>query len=82
MGETRTHLFVGLTLIGMGAGGIKPCVSAHVGDQFGPANEHLLSKVYNWFYFAINLGVLRADEHPVPAGHLRPARSRLGCRAS
>jgi POT family proton-dependent oligopeptide transporter len=40
----------------MGAGGIKPCVSAHVGDQFGPGNEHLLTKVYNWFYFSINLG--------------------------
>src|SRR5947208_5788569 len=47
MGETRTHLLVGLTLIGMGAGGIKPCVSAHVGDQFGPTNERLLSTVYN-----------------------------------
>jgi POT family proton-dependent oligopeptide transporter len=56
MGETRTHLIVGLTLIGMGAGGIKPCVSAHVGDQFSQTNEHLLSKVYNWFYFSINLG--------------------------
>jgi proton-dependent oligopeptide transporter, POT family len=56
MGETRTYLFIGLALIGLGAGGIKPCVSAHVGDQFGPSNEHLLSKVYNWFYFSINLG--------------------------
>src|SRR6476661_640304 len=56
MGETRTYLFIGLTLIGMGAGGIKPCVSAHVGDQFGAGNEHLLSKVYNWFYFCINFG--------------------------
>ena len=61
MGETRTHLLVGLTLIGMGAGGIKPCVSAHVGDQFGPTNEHLLSKVYNWFYFSINLGAFFAQ---------------------
>ena len=74
MGETRTHLFIGLTLIGMGAGGIKPCVSAHVGDQFGPANEHLLSKVYNWFYFSINLGAFLAQfVHPVAAGDLRPA---------
>jgi proton-dependent oligopeptide transporter, POT family len=61
MGETRAYLFVGLTLIGLGAGGIKPCVSAHVGDQFGPANEHLLSKVYNWFYFSINLGAFFAQ---------------------
>jgi proton-dependent oligopeptide transporter, POT family len=56
MGETRVHLLIGLILIGMGAGGIKPCVSAHVGDQFSSTNEHLLGKVYNWFYFSINLG--------------------------
>jgi proton-dependent oligopeptide transporter, POT family len=61
MGETRTHLFLGLMLIGMGAGGIKPCVSAHVGDQFSQTNEHLLGKVYNWFYFSINLGAFLAQ---------------------
>ena len=33
--ETRLGLMIGLTLISIGAGGIKPCVSAHVGDQFG-----------------------------------------------
>ena len=32
----------GLALIAIGAGGIKPCVSAHVGDQFGKQNEHLI----------------------------------------
>jgi POT family proton-dependent oligopeptide transporter len=61
MGETKTYLFVGLTLIGLGAGGIKPCVSAHVGDQFGPDNERLLTTVYNWFYFSINLGAFFAQ---------------------
>ena len=35
---------------------IKPCVSANVGDQFGPSNQHLLPKVFSWFYFAINSG--------------------------
>ncbi len=54
--ETRLGLAVGLTLIAMGSGGIKPCVSAHVGDQFGSANKHLIPKVFGWFYFAINLG--------------------------
>ena len=49
-------LFVGLLLIAIGSGGIKPCVSAHVGDQFGERNKHLLTKVYQWFYFSINLG--------------------------
>src|SRR5215471_13478303 len=34
--HTRLGLIVGLGLIALGAGGIKPCVSANVGDQFGP----------------------------------------------
>lgn len=54
--HTRLGLAVGLGLIALGSGGIKPCVSAHVGDQFGQSNEHLLSKVFGWFYFSINLG--------------------------
>ena len=49
-------LFLGLGLISIGSGGIKPCVSAHVGDQFGKSNGHLLSKVFGWFYFSINVG--------------------------
>jgi len=55
-GNSSWWLFAGLGLICLGAGGIKPCVSAHVGDQFGAKNSHLLTKVYNWFYFSINLG--------------------------
>jgi len=54
--DTRTGLFVGLGLIALGAGGIKPCVSAIVGDQFGTSNQHLLERVYAWFYFSINIG--------------------------
>ena len=54
--ETRTGLTVGLSLIAIGAGGIKPCVTAHVGDQFGASNNHLLSKVFGWFYWSINFG--------------------------
>ncbi|MBN2376842.1 MAG: MFS transporter [Sedimentisphaerales bacterium] len=54
--QTRTGLFLGLSLIVIGSGGIKPCVSAHVGDQFGKSNQHLLQKVFSIFYFAINLG--------------------------
>jgi proton-dependent oligopeptide transporter, POT family len=49
-------LAIGLMLIAIGAGGIKPCVSANVGDQFGESNRHLLSRVFGWFYFSINLG--------------------------
>jgi POT family proton-dependent oligopeptide transporter len=54
--DSRLGLSIGLTLIAIGAGGIKPCVSAHVGDQFGKTNGHLLSKIFAWFYFAINFG--------------------------
>jgi proton-dependent oligopeptide transporter, POT family len=55
-GFSSQWLFGGLLLICLGAGGIKPCVSAHVGDQFGKGNHHLLTKIYNWFYFSINFG--------------------------
>lgn len=54
--HTRIGLVVGLFLIALGAGGIKPCVSANVGDQFGATNQHLLPRVFSWFYFSINLG--------------------------
>jgi len=49
-------LWAGLFLIALGSGGIKPCVSAHVGDQFGRHNQGLMTRVYQWFYFAINFG--------------------------
>lgn len=52
----RGWLFLGLALIALGSGGIKPCVSAHLGDQFGNSNKHLLERVFGWFYFSINLG--------------------------
>src|SRR5690242_20721405 len=52
----RVMLLVGLILICIGAGGIKPCVSANVGDQFGDSIKHLLSKMFGWFYFSINAG--------------------------
>ncbi len=55
-GNSPGWLLAGLLLVCLGSGGIKPCVSAHVGDQFGSSNRHLLSRIYNWFYFSINLG--------------------------
>lgn len=55
-GNSPVWLTVGLLLIALGSGGIKPCVSAHVGDQFGIRNAHLLPRIFNWFYFSINLG--------------------------
>jgi proton-dependent oligopeptide transporter, POT family len=54
--DPRYLLGLGLALIAIGAGGIKPCVSAHVGDQFGEQNQHLITKAFGWFYFSVNLG--------------------------
>ena len=49
-------LWTGLALIAFGSGGIKPCVSAFMGDQFKPEQAHLLQKAYGAFYWAINFG--------------------------
>lgn len=46
----------GLVLIAIGSGGIKPCVSANVGDQFDDTNKHLINKAFSWFYLSINFG--------------------------
>jgi POT family proton-dependent oligopeptide transporter len=54
--ENKFGLYMGLGLIALGSGGIKPCVSAHVGDQFKANQQHLLKKVYELFYFMINFG--------------------------
>jgi POT family proton-dependent oligopeptide transporter len=54
--NTLTGMFVGLALVAIGSGGIKPCVSANVGDQFGQGNWHLVEKVFQAFYFIINFG--------------------------
>ena len=49
-------LLLGLTIIALGSGGIKSCVSSFVGDQFNSSNQSLMSNIYNWFYLAINFG--------------------------
>ena len=54
--DSKRALLGGLVLIAIGAGGIKPCVSSHVGDQFTQKNQHLLKKVYELFYFSVNFG--------------------------
>jgi POT family proton-dependent oligopeptide transporter len=49
-------LYLGMALIAVGAGGVKPNVSAFVGDQFRKEQRSLLDRVYSWFYFGINVG--------------------------
>ena len=54
--ETQLGIYTGLAAIAIGSGGIKPCVSAFVGDQFQPSDRHLLTGVFSLFYFTINIG--------------------------
>jgi POT family proton-dependent oligopeptide transporter len=48
--------YTGLFLIALGSGGIKPCVSSFLGDQFDRSNSHLAKVVYDAFYWIINFG--------------------------
>ena len=52
----KEGFYAGLFLIALGSGGIKPLVSAFMGDQFDQSNKHLARKAFDWFYFTINFG--------------------------
>ena len=54
--KKKMLVLIPVVLIALGAGGIKPCVSAFVGDQFGREQVALIDKVYSLFYMAINIG--------------------------
>lgn len=54
--DNRTGFYTGLFLIALGSGGIKPLVSAFVGDQFDRSNKHKAKLVYDAFYWSINFG--------------------------
>ncbi|KAM4537982.1 solute carrier family 15 member 1b [Fundulus diaphanus] len=49
---------VGLLLIALGTGGIKPCVAAFGGDQFSEDQEKQRSTFFSIFYLSINAGSL------------------------
>ncbi len=53
---SKPGFYTGLFLIALGSGGIKPCVSTFVGDQFDQSNKHLARVVYDAFYWIINFG--------------------------
>ncbi|KAF8683466.1 hypothetical protein HU200_044373 [Digitaria exilis] len=51
--------FLGLYMMAIGAGGIKPCVSSFGADQFDesiPAERLKKDSFFNWFFFAIYIG--------------------------
>ncbi|XP_025093104.1 solute carrier family 15 member 2-like isoform X2 [Pomacea canaliculata] len=63
---------IGLLLISLGTGGIKPCVVTFGGDQFTSDQVKLRNTFFSIFYLMINLGsvistlitpILRADVH-------------------
>ncbi len=74
--HSQFGLAAGLFLTALGTGGIKPCVSTNVGDQFTSKNQHLIERAFSYFYLAINAGstisiyycpVLLEKYGPVPA---------------
>ncbi|XP_037029452.1 peptide transporter family 1-like [Bradysia coprophila] len=68
-----TMTVIGLMLISIGTGGIKPCVAAFGGDQFKiPEQAKMLATFFSLFYMSINAGslisttvtpILREDVH-------------------
>ncbi|XP_036059956.1 solute carrier family 15 member 2 [Onychomys torridus] len=49
---------VGLSLIALGTGGIKPCVAAFGGDQFEEKHAEARTRYFSVFYLSINAGSL------------------------
>lgn len=56
LGHTAAAVAGSLFFVALGTGGIKPCVSTNVGDQFTSKNQHLIERAFSWFYMAINAG--------------------------
>jgi len=54
--DNRVGFYTGLFLIALGSGGIKPCISSFVGDQFDSTNKHRAKVVFDAFYWIINFG--------------------------
>ena len=70
----RTGFYIGLGLIALGSGGIKPCVAAFVGDQFDQTNKHRAKVVFEALYWIINFGSFFASLlMPIFLRHRGPA---------
>lgn len=53
---SQLGLIVGLSLIAFGSGGIKPCVSSFMGEQFSKDQSDFIARAFGMFYWAINFG--------------------------
>ena len=58
--ETRTGLLGGLALVAAGAGSMKPCLSAFVGDQLDSEHRGLLDRIHGGFQWVVHLGAATA----------------------
>lgn len=77
--QTYLGTMLGLGLISLGAGVIKPCLSANVGDQFGQSNQNLITRAYNIFYWMVNLGAFFSMSiSPWMYDHYKDVRIALG----
>ncbi|CAN6318960.1 unnamed protein product [Urochloa humidicola] len=57
----RVTAYLGLYLVALGSGGIRPCVLALGADQFDPTDpvERVTKgSFFNWYYWSVNIGSL------------------------
>jgi POT family proton-dependent oligopeptide transporter len=54
--DNLNGFYLGLFLIALGSGGIKPLISSFVGDQFDQTNKRKAKVVFDAFYWMINFG--------------------------
>jgi len=64
--------FLGLGLVALGTGGIKPCVSAFCGDQLDPNDKVRRERFFTIFYACINLGA-------IVSSYLTPSLRQTSC---
>ena len=55
-GHSIDQFYLGLFLISLGSGGIKPLVASFVGDQFDSRNKHLAKLAFDAYYWIVNFG--------------------------
>ncbi|KAM7321981.1 hypothetical protein ACRRTK_018822 [Alexandromys fortis] len=58
LGKFKILSLIGLSLIALGTGGIKPCVAAFGGDQFEEKHAEARTRYFSVFYLSINAGSL------------------------